>query len=84
MPDTPEAKALFAVAAFLRDGLEAHIKDPLVKREAYIRSEGEHRVLVDGEINLHALAGLIARDVLKKLPIEEGVDRYILRKAALP
>lgn len=75
---------LFAMAAFLRDELETHLSDPLVAPEAFVRNEGEHYMRIDGEINLHALSGLIARDVLKKLPIEEGVDRWILRKAALP
>lgn len=82
MPDTPEAKMLFAVATFLRDELEEHLSDPLVG-DAFVRDEGEHYMRIDGEINLHALSGLIARDVLKKLPIEEGVDRWILRKTAL-
>jgi len=57
------------VAALLRDGLEEHLRSEEVSREAFTRDEGEHYFTLDGEFNLHTLAGLLTRDLLKTFTV---------------
>lgn len=57
-----------AVATLLRDQLEEHIRSKEVSDDAYIDPNicrDDHIWLVDGRINFHLLAGLLARDLLK-------------------
>ena len=79
------AETFMAVAILIRTHLEEHIRSEEVGPQGpFVRDEGAHDFTLDGEFNLHALAGLLTRDLLKKFEvIEPGDLQQLLAVAAL-